>query len=1155
MPFFFLWSQRRAKAIEKNALMKRKRKFKSLIITGVIFLIIFGAGLVLKNIFLQQVKKQIQSGFGFSQIHLNIFPPKLIIEDARSTTSSPLFSAERISVSMSFQALFSREKPFQVLIEKPIFRFYESSETRESQKQLPFQISLPFSLEMGWIKEGELYYWGKEDRLQAKKINARLSQRRDLYSLLVESSEVVYDSSLNPNPIEGTLSLFLEGRGEDVIIKKLRINSPSVIFRAHGSLTNPMNPEFNLTSSFNIKSDLIASLLKLPFDWEGEVDGKGNIVRKDGSLQFNADFSSRTLHLNSVDMGRVDGTINFDSTVGGRMDVNIRRRGLAPEQLEIRFKDKKVQGTAIGVYIDPVMKFLLLPWPVPSRTWGSFTVENKKLTVDAEFRGDFQEVKPGEYPLQGNVHVDWDGQNDVSFFSENIATQFAELEVKGDIRIGQSLDIILRGNVLDANQAREFTSQILNNEFEFPEIRGSGETNIYISGDITSPDIRGDFSWSSIGIAQFDMGTVTGEVEFIRNEFYGNFTFDDPVVRGRAQISAKDKKIEGNLYIERGVLEHILPMLNVSLPIQGQAAGEFKLLGENKNINIQGSFSSPSVDFIGQPLSQLKGRLNWKDNTLSLSDLECQVHGGYIRGSALLALSRREFKMDIATENINLTSIFPSIKGFLSLNLKGEGFFGEDSSGKFVIKSLFLKPFQETEVEGEVMLGFTEEKIKVSLNGNFLPGDNEFHILLDIPLTSKMITGEIRGSFSNFDLFIPWKGAQGHINYLGELKSFRRSIEVKGAIDFQGSLFPFPRFAYALSDYSGLIFVENETLTLRALQGKMGGGDVKGQGVLRLGKNGVETIDLKMEGKNLLLSLLERTRAVADGSLNLIKDSERFVLNGDFDIQRLSWQRELDEKFVFYSTLASQIDRKESFFDDLDLNIRLHADDNAWMENTLGRVRGRFDLTVSGNVRLPIVLGDIDALEGYVFFQDRKFDIIRGRVSFSNPVTIEPYLSFTGETYVKDFRVTFSLDGLLDKLNPEFSSSPPLPPEDVLALLALGESFQRTYHYDRSTRQSTASLVSFQLSEQAKKSADKLFRLDRFRIDPFVLGSSAEMTARLTLGKRISRNFFILYSTNLTTQREDIARIEWELTRDFSIVATRDEKGRISFDIKIHKRF
>jgi translocation and assembly module TamB len=225
------------------------------------------------------------------------------------------------------------------------------------------------------------------------------------------------------------------------------------------------------------------------------------------------------------------------------------------------------------------------------------------------------------------------------------------------------------------------------------------------------------------------------------------------------------------------------------------------------------------------------------------------------------------------------------------------------------------------------------------------------------------------------------------------------------------------------------------------------------------------------------------------------------------------------------------------------------------MENTLGNIRGRFDLMVTGNILSPIVMGEIEALEGEVYFQDREFRILTGKVSFINPARIEPYISFTGETYVKDYRVTFSLDGLMESLNPNFSSSPPLPPEDVLALLAMGEAFKRTYQYDRSTQLSTASLLSFQLSEQAKKSAEGIFSIDRFRIDPYTIGASSSVTARLTVGKKISKNVFMLYSTNLTAQREDIVRIEWELTNDISVVGTRDEEGRVSLDVKIHKRF
>ena len=63
------------------------------------------------------------------------------------------------------------------------------------------------------------------------------------------------------------------------------------------------------------------------------------------------------------------------------------------------------------------------------------------------------------------------------------------------------------------------------------------------------------------------------------------------------------------------------------------------------------------------------------------------------------------------------------------------------------------------------------------------------------------------------------------------------------------------------------------------------------------------------------------------------------------------------------------------------------------------------------------------------------------------------------------------------------------------------------------------------------------------------------MAARLTVGKRISRNLFILYATNLATERKDIVKIEFELSRGWSLVAIRDEDGRIGFDVKIHRRF
>jgi hypothetical protein len=1137
--------------------MKVSRKFKSLFLAGLIFLLFLGGSVVIRNIIFQQVKKTIQSSLGYSGIHLKIFPPSLIIDGARSTSSSPFFSARKVSVQLPFRYLLSKEKPLLVVIESPVLRIYGPADDQPESVQSSFQIGLPFTLDSAWIRDGEIYYWGKEARIQMKSVNAAYHQRRDQYSLLAESGESIYYATTNQTPLEiNRASLVLEGRGEEIEVKKLKVNGPGGIFRAQGQLANLKEPSFNLETSFNIKAYLVARLLKLPFDWEGQADGKGILSRDREGLDFDGDFSSNTVRLNGVDMGRITGKVEFTTESGGRVDITARRQDLPSERMLFQFKNKKIEGFGWGVHLDPILKFLRLPWPVSSGAWGSFTLEKKRLKVDADLRVENQKEIPSKYPFQGQVFVDWDGKKGVLFSSPKLVSDFAEVEVEGHVQVGQSLDVQIWGDVADVKQARDFTSALLGRDLNFPEIRGKGRADLLISGDFYAPSFSGDFTLTPGGFERFSAQQVKGIVGLSSEGFSGSFEFEDSIARGQAKVRAVGQGVKAEIRIDEGSVEQIFSLFQISLPLEGQASAEIELMGTGREFSFRGAMTSPELSIFNQPFTRVRSQMAWEEGILTLSDFCGRFLDGELSGQTRLAFSQNEYNIDIKGESLNIGLLSPALEGILSFELAGDGQLGTDvTSGQFSISPLSFKPFQDAEARGDIELKIAETGMTVALDGHFFPGENEFLFSLDVPFSDEPLVGEFSGSFTNMDLLVPWEGADGQIDYIGELEGPFNALHLKGAIDFQGALFPLPRFAYALHDYSGLIIVDNANLTLRSLKGKMAGGDVQGQGTLRLGKGGVESMDVRMGGKNLLFSPLERTRALAEGELNLIKDAESFVLNGNIYVHRLSWQRELNERFVFYSTLDYKSRREGGLFDDLNLNIRLRADDNAWMENSLGRVRGKLDLTLSGNMKMPVVLGEIEAIDGYVLFQDRRFDILRGRVSFSNPLTIEPYLSFTGETYVKDYRVTFALDGLLDKLTPEFSSSPPLPPEDVLALLTLGESFRRTYQYDRSRQQSTASLVSFQLSEEAKKSADKIFRLDRFRIDPFVLGSSTEMTARLTLGKRISRNFFILYSTNLTTQREEITRIEWELTNDLSIVSTRDETGRLSFDVKIHKRY
>jgi len=1136
--------------------MKIKKTFKTLLIISVVFFFLFSGGVILKNFFLSQIKNKIQSDFDYDRIHMSAFPPVLVIEKLRTRTTSPYFSAEKIEMRISYRALLTKQRPGVVSIEHPVLKFYGSNGKKEKGEKTKFDYSFPFLVEEGYVREGEFHFLGKDVKFRSTGISAYFTQGRNRFSIRAEASEYVFSPGSTLPQLEGKASFLVESRGNEITIKSLKVDGSDFSLNAEGKLIDLLNPELILETSFKTRVPLVADLLQLPFEWEGEVEGEGTLTRNKEEIVFEADFWSDNLFFNKIYMGKVKGKVNSNEETGQTIVFNINKGALPEEIVSIHIKNNKIEGNVQGAYLDPITGFFSLPWPVASPVWGDFSIDAEKLRASAEFRDEYFREEPGLFPFRGPVEFSWDLKNGIFFSSQSLSSDFAHVDVSGKVYIGQDVDVTIQGDVFNVKKVREFTSLIFGKEFEFPEIRGSGISKLRIFGDYNFPQVQAEFSLSPGGFDKFEAYSVEGEFKIIQSDFMGRFEIDDPFMKGEVGVVSNRDGVEVDIRLDRGLVEKIFPALDIIFPLQGEASGNFLVIQKDKNVQLEGNFSGPLIKFLDRELSEVSGKVMWQEGVLSLSDIQFRLHEGLFKGSTSIGLSSQAFDVDIRAEGINLSSLYAGVKGELGFSLKGKGVLGQDlASGPFEIKDLHYSPLQKTEAKGEAKLGFSEGRIGLEIEGNFLPGENEFNISFDIPVHEGVFLVDIKGGFNNLDLLLPWKGAEGRVNYLAEVKGQDASPEVKGAIDFQGTVFPLQGFAHAFRDYSGLIFVENSKVTFRSLQAKLGGGDVNGSGELRLGKGGIETMDVRMEGKNLLLSPLERTRVLAEGSLNLLKDSDRFVLEGNFLAHKLSWRREIYEKFIFYSSPYYQVEKEPGFFDNLTLNIRLRAEDDAWMENSLGRIRGRFDLTIIGSVNAPVVLGDIEALSGDVYFQDRRFRVQSCRLSFFNPLTIEPYLSFLGESYVKDYRVTFSLEGLIDHLNPEFSSSPPLPPEDVLTLLAIGESFRRTYSYDISTQQSTYSLLSFQISEEAKKSAEKLFSIDRFRIDPFVLESSAEMAARLTVGKKLSKNLFILYSTNLTSQRDEIARLEWELTSDFSIVGTRDEKGRISFDVKIHKRF
>jgi hypothetical protein len=1138
-----------------------------------VFVLVLGAlalSLVVgKNALLNEVRKEIGKSFAYDRLTLSYLPPALAVENLRSLVEPPVFRARRVRVEIPYLSILRNRKVLTVVLDSPEFRLSAAPAGPRRKPRRPLSVlSLPFVVERGLVENGSFVYETGSATVEARGIRGLVTQSGENFTVRAAAETSGYASANRSMKSTGALTVVLTGKGDDVTISHFSVEGPSANVVAKGRFRDFQDPEVELDASFDLDTGFLDAVLHMPFDWEGRVAGEGRLARQDGRLTFASSLSSDTLAVSGIAMGAVRGRFALAPETGGRLELGIRKPGRPAESLILTFLGGRVEGRAAPLDVAPVFAELGIPWPVSSQAWGTFSLEDRKLAADAEFRDETLERQGDRFAFRGGVKVGVDfPARRVTVETAGLESDFGRFEATAAIDLGGDIEARIRGQVSDVKETREFVSLILDEMFAFGEIRGRGTADVRLSGRSAAPAVAIKGTLSPGGFEQFDAAFVEADVSIAGGGFEGRFDVDDPELKGRVAIEGSDGTFELDVRDGDGELAAILHALGVPVALSGRAAGDFRMVQRNGSQEFSGSFTSPEVRGYGETAGNVSGRLEWKDGVLSFPELALNFHGGRLDGRFLVGTTDGAFDVDMRGEELDFGQVIPAASGRLSLALAGRGVFDRDELvGLFTVKDMVLSPLEKTEARGEIRLGVAGGRVNLGLAGKLVPGENPFEAAFAFPLSGAPFSGVVKGRVTDLDLVVPWRGAQGRIDYVAEVRKAGEATDLTVALDLLAPVMPLPGFAYAVTDLSAAMKYFDGVLTVTSIGGKLGGGNLSGSGKVGLGEGGIASMDMRFEGRDMILSPMERVRAQADASLRMLKDGNRFVTEGEILFERLTWRREIYEEFGFSTPTEDPEPAGPSFFDGMSLNIRLRADENVVIENSLGRFNGRFNLTATGSFDAPVLLGDIDLGSGDFYFQDRSFRVIHGRLSFTDPVNTEPFLDFRGETYVKDFRVTLSMSGPVSRLRPEFSSSPPLAPEEIMSLLALGDSFRRMYYSyagDRSTALNTASLLTYQIADLAKRRTGGIFSLDRFRIDPYIPeGAPGDIAARITVGKKISENVLFLYSTilaNSSVRSEidevPIFRVEWEVSRRFSLVGGRDDRGRLGFDVKFRKRF
>jgi translocation and assembly module TamB len=240
--------------------------------------------------------------------------------------------------------------------------------------------------------------------------------------------------------------------------------------------------------------------------------------------------------------------------------------------------------------------------------------------------------------------------------------------------------------------------------------------------------------------------------------------------------------------------------------------------------------------------------------------------------------------------------------------------------------------------------------------------------------------------------------------------------------------------------------------------------------------------------------------------------------------------------------------------------LQVEGGRNITIQNQLAEVEARVDVDLNGTVDEPSITGHIEASGGTLLFQGNRYTVTRGNIDFVDPLRIEPVLDIEAESQVRDYRVILSITGRGNNPRLAMRSDPPLPELEIVSLIAGGrtrEEFIRARTAAPSSEelfQSGAASILFDLLQQRVGNSLGLLGTGRVRIDPFLVGAENNRGARVTLSEQVTKDLSVSYSQDITTNGQQIVLIEYFISRNTSLVASRDEEGFFALDVRHRTR-
>jgi translocation and assembly module TamB len=369
---------------------------------------------------------------------------------------------------------------------------------------------------------------------------------------------------------------------------------------------------------------------------------------------------------------------------------------------------------------------------------------------------------------------------------------------------------------------------------------------------------------------------------------------------------------------------------------------------------------------------------------------------------------------------------------------------------------------------------------------------------------------------------------------------------------------------------AALRFTANQA-QIDSLEGTLGGGRITATGGALLEGFTVSAFRVALHGTNMTVPFPPDFRSTLDADVEIRGSSREQLIGGVVNLRRTEYTKDIE--------LADLINtRRESIEEGAEIELtrtalftalRVEGRNALVVRNNLADLVGSVSLQLDGPVNDPTISGRITATSGTLNFRNDRYDITRALVDLPPRRDADPILNIQGESQIRGYRVIVGLTGPLSHPQAAVRSEPALPQSDVVSLITTGQlsnaDTSSSILGQSEVGAATSLLTDALINAPAQRATSKLFGLTTFEINPVIGGTTGSTpAARLTLGRRISKEVTVTYSTNVTSDPNQILALEYRVSDRLSFVAqyeqasTRQLTARtnnFNFEIRFRKRF